>query len=403
MNTATRPGADPDVQINEVVVEPSPRDIQIEAMTERAHAARQTELDDALSEDPGLAHNQAAIEREIDQSNAAAVAAGTLAPGVDPDLDGAASRTPMHSPAPPVTTLPAELAGDPLSEYIVMDKDQPMFQTKVNGEIRLIPLAEARRQIQIGTAAEIRMQQASSYEKETAANVNTREQQLRQKELAFNQRVEQATPNSNVPAQADLSDDDLLDEARDIFNTAFAGTEEDAARKLARTLSKLRAPAAVAQAPVIDENAIAQRAARAAVTAVDSRDRNKDVQTGYAQFQEDYPEIMNDAHLYKMADDMTDEIAKENPNWDISRVMDEAGTRTRAWVSGLKGEKPQIRSAPTVPQHPTQDRHARKAGLVRMPQAAASAVHQIPTEEPETEQTPAEAFAEIKASRGQPT
>ena len=120
MNTATQPGADPDVQINEISVQPSPRDVQIEAMTERAQAHRQDELNQALEEDPGLAHNQRAIEREIDQANADAVAAGTLAPGVDQDLDGAASRTPMHQdPQPRANVLPADLAGDPLAEYIV--------------------------------------------------------------------------------------------------------------------------------------------------------------------------------------------------------------------------------------------------------------------------------------------
>ena len=345
MNTATQPGADPDVQINEVVVTENPRQVSIDAMTKRMEDARDAELADALAADPGLAHNQAKIENEIAVANAAAIAAGELAAPDPNDLDGAASRTPMHLPQPQTTEpLPAELAGDPLSEYIVMDQGQPMFQAKVNGQIQLIPLADARRQIQIGTAAEVRMQQAAARE----TNITQRESDLGARELAFANRVTSTAPTarSELPPAGDVSEEDLLDEAREIFNTAFSGTEEDAARKLARTLSKLRAPAP-AQVQRVDERAIVSKAAKAAVDAIQNVDHKKDVQSGYQKFQEDYPEIMGDLQLYKMADGMTDEIANENPNWKISRVMQEAGKRTREWVNSVQGGAPETTPTPT--------------------------------------------------------
>ena len=403
MNTATQPGADPDVKIDEVVATPSKREIAIEAMSDRVEAERTRELAEAIEADPGLAINQAAIDNQIRAANAAAIEAGELPPP-EQDLDGAASRQPMHpeveqKPVP----LPADLAGDPLAEYVVMEQGKPMFRAKVNGEVRLIPLEDARRQIQIGTAAEIRMQQAANRE----TNITQRESDLGARELAFAQRVTTAPEQPAVPAQADLSEDDLLDEAREIFNTAFSGTEEDAAKKLAKTLSKLRAPAP-AQAQVVDENAIVGKAARAAVSAMQNVDKKKDVQSGYAKFQKDYPDIMADPELYKMADGMTDEIATENPNWEISRVMQEAGKRTQAWVGKLQGVAPQAEPSPgtdTIPdvtQHPTQSRQERKSELVRMPQSAAGAVHEDPADEPVREQSPQEAFAEIKKVRGQP-
>jgi hypothetical protein len=173
----------------------------------------------------------------------------------------------------------------------------------------------------------------------------------------------------------------------------------------------LRAPAPVAQAPV-DEKKITRDAARAAVGAIQTVARTKDVRTGYVKFQEDYPDIMGDAKLYKMADDMTDVIARENPSWSISDVMYEAGKRTREWVDQIRGVEPvapevpvltpAIPAAPSVALHPTQTRQERKAGLVRMPQPAAAAVHQEIAEVEEAEQTPQEAFAELKAARGQP-
>jgi hypothetical protein len=411
MNTpATQlPGAaDPDVKIGEVVVKPNPRQVAIDAMTARMEEARETELADAVAADPGLAMSQAAMDNQIAAANAEAIADGTLAP---PELDdGAASRKPMH-PAPgtpAVDPLPADIAADPLSEFVEMKDGKPMFRAKVNGEDRLIPLDQARRQIQIGTAAEVRMQQAAAFEQRTTQEAEQRERDLQIKEAALAQRTAVA-PQPGTPPAGDFSDEDLLDEAREIFNTAFSGTEEDAAKKLARTLSKLRAPTAVVQpAQRIDEGAIVKKAARAAVTAVQNVDKQKDVDTGYAQFQTDYPDIMADPKLYKMADDMTDEIERENPTWRISQVMEEAGKRTRAWVSELTGQAPvETPKPPTVPNtstltpHPP-NRQERKSELVRMPTAAAAAVHQTPADEPEHEQTPVEAFAALKASRGQP-
>jgi len=407
-NTATPQGAaDPDVKIGEVVVKPNPRQVAIDAMTARMETARTDELNDAIAADPGLAANQHSIDSEIAAANAAAVAAGTLAP---PELeDGTASVQPIHAPAEPAADpLPASIAADPLSEFIVMDNGKPMFQAKVNGETKLIPLDQARRQIQIGTAAEVRMQQAAAFEQNTTRSLDERERGIATKEAALAQRTAAATPPPGTPPPGDFTDEDLLDETRGFVSAAFSGTEEDAAKKLAHTLSKLRAPAAVAQ-PVqrVDEGAIVKKAARAAVTAVQNVDKQKDVDTGYAQFQTDYPDIMGDPKLYKMADDMTDEIEKENPTWPISQVMDEAGKRTRAWVNELKGIEPAPPTLPIVPNTPVvtphpPNRQERKAELVRMPQAAVGAVHQPPADEPEEEQTPAEAFAELKSARGQP-
>ena len=411
MNQATPQGApDPDVKIGEVVVKESPREIAINAMSEHVESERRKEIDEAVAADPGLAANQHQIEREIAASNAEAVADGLLPPL---ELqDGAASVEPMNLPADPPgpEPLPAEIAADPLSEFVVMENGKPMFQAKVNGEIKLIPLDQARRQIQIGTAAEIRMQQAAALEKRSTDDATRRDRDLKTREAALLQRTQAAPVIPAVPVQADLMEADLLDEAREVFSTAFSGTEEEAAKKLTKMFLKLRTPAAIQPVQRVDENAIVRKAASAAVTAVQSIDKQKDVDTGYEQFKIDYPEIMSDPNLYKMADDMTDEIEKENPKWPISQVMDEAGKRTRAWVNQIKGIEPvepaPIPATPNIPvqaQHPTQDRQERKTQLVPMPKAAVGAVYQAPVDEPEQEQTPQEAFAELKESRGQPS
>jgi hypothetical protein len=416
-NTATQQGApskqppNPDLAINEVVVKESPRDVSIAAMSERMEAARVQEVQESIEADPGLAANQARIESQIEAANKEAIESGELQPPAE-DPDGAASVQPMHQPPaePKPDALPADLAADPLSEYIVMQDGKPMFSTKVNGQLRLIPLEDARRELQIGTAAAIRMNEATRLHQQ----VTERAAAVSANEAALAQRVAAAPAQPAVPA-SDLSEDDLLDEAKEIFQTAFTGTEEDAAKKLAKTLIKLRGsvtPVAQVQ-PRVDEGAIVRKAAQAAVGAIQSVEKTKDVRSGYVKFQEDYPDIMGDPVLYKMADDMTDDIEKENPEWPISQVMDEAGKRTRAWVNKLKGVEPDPQDPQPQPgsqnigepsQPPTQThRQDRKSELVRMPQVAAAAVHEQPAEDLDTEQTPQEAFAELKKSRGQPT
>ena len=425
MNTATQQGADrdyvtnaptnkpanPDLAINEVIVKESPRNISIAAMSERMEAARVQEVAESIEADPGMAANQARIDAQIQAANQEAIEAGLLAA---PDPDGAASVQPLHTPPaePKPAPLPADVAADPLSEYIVMQDGKPMFSTKVNGQLRLIPLEDARRELQIGTAAAIRMNEATRLHQQ----VSEREVAMSANEAALAQRVATAPVVPAVPAQVGLTEEDLYDEAREIFSTAFTGTEEDAARKLAKTLVKLRGsvtPVAQMQ-PRVDERAIVRKAAQAAVGAIQNVEKTKDVRSGYVKFQEDYPDVMSDPALYKMADNMTDEIERENPTWPISQVMDEAGKRTRAWVNKLKGIEPDPPPDPpdlpvnqntgVPPQPPTQEhRQARKSELVRIPTVASAAVHEQPAEEVEKEQTPQEAFAELKESRGQPT
>jgi hypothetical protein len=258
------------------------------------------------------------------------------------------------------------------------------------------------------------MNEATRYSQQ----VEQRAQQVSASEAALAKRMQQpvAPVRTAVPAQTDLSEEALYDEAKEIFQTAFTGTEEDAARKLAKTLVKLRGSVAVpAVQPQIDERTIVRKAATAAVNAVQAVEQTKDVRAGYTKFQENYPDIMGDPVLYKMADDMTDEIEQEHPEWLISQVMDEAGKRTRTWVNRMKGvpdpdpdPDPNLQPPPRLAagepaSPPTQEhRQERKQGLVRMPAVANAAVHEEPSDDAAKEQTPQEAFDELRQSRGQP-
>jgi hypothetical protein len=417
MNTTTQPGVaskqpDPDVNADEIPVDTrSPREIALESMGERQEEARRAHIDEGLAGDEGAAAIQAQLVNAQAANRAEAEAEGLLEPLEE---DGAASVEPMHEPAPaPVNeALPEELQNDPLAEYIVMDDDKPMFVTKINGENVLVPLDDARRRLQIRVAAEVDMKNAREFKK----TLDSREQALSAGEAAFQARMSAApvqTPAAPT-VEAGMSEKEIAAEARAFVGSAFSDDEDTAADKLTKLLLKTRTPAQVmpAAAPQVDVQGIVRQATENAVQAIDHRDQQTDLVEGINTFETEYPEIVGDAHLYGMADTMTDDIAIEHPEWPKSQVMMEAGKRTRKWVKDLKGtgttvedEDPVTTDDVTISEpvatSETQNRLERKQGLVRLPKAATAAV-QTSQEEPVRQQTAAEALAETRAARGQP-
>lgn len=418
--------ANPDVKDDEVAVNTnmSPRNIALAAIEEKTDQMHLAQIKDDIEGDPGAKVLHDRMQEAQDAATAQGIKDGLLPapesvakPPLDPD--GAAYREKMHPgrPTPPAalpeddtdpTVLPEELQDDPLAEHIVMDDDQPMFSLKVNGQHVLMPLSEARRRLQIGTAAEIRMQNAAAKEK----NVDERERRViaGEEALALRVRVEpiQVQP---VPVQPDLSEQEIRLQAKDVFTTAFSGSEEDAAEKLTKLLIATRIPPVQQVAP-IDEAGIVNRAAKAAVGAVTAVTIKQDLIVGLETFSEKYPEIMNDVNLYRMADSMTDEIAIEHPGWLKSQVILESGKRTSEWIENLKGT-PVVEEIidPVVPtddetiseqpQPPTQIRQERKRTLVKIPQAVTAV--QPPAEPEPVQQTPQEALDEVRRGRGQAT
>lgn len=399
-----------DVKEDEIPVETrSPRDIALEALSDRQEEARAAQVAESLEGDPGAAalHQQVVDQQEANRQQA--VADGLLPPARKELEDGALSVEQMHpEKESKPEALPAELQDDPLADFIVMDNGKPKFVMKVNGENMLMPLEDARRQLQIGTAAEVRMSNAAARERQ----LREREQQLTAQEQALAQRTV-VTPSSQpqVPAQADLSEEDVRNEALNVMRTVFSGTEEEAADKLTKVLMKVRTPVTM-PTPQIDFDGIVRRASSAAVGALTERERQKDLAEGYSQFQSEYPDIMRDANLYRMADSMTDEISAEHPEWRKSKVMLEAGKRTREWIENLRGTASTDENVDDVvttedvtiseqSQPPTQTRQDRKSELVRMPQAAVAAVASDPKPETKQELTPKQALDEVRKARGQ--
>lgn len=422
-----QPGADPDVKEGEVAVNitKSPRDVAIEAIEARQDEARMAQIEKDAEGDPGAQALAARMQAAQDEARHAAIEAGQLPPDADPPpaqlQDGTQSVEPMHEPqklpdALPTDTdpnaLPAELQDDPLAEHIVMYEGKPMFALKVNGENQLMPLDAAKRQLQIGVAAEIRMQSAVEAEKRAKQLLADAERvQPTVGETAAQQRVDAAAAAAPpVTRNPGIDEEDIRKRARDVMITAFTGTEADAGDKLTKLLMDIRTPLPATAATPINEDAIVEKAATAAVQQVTAVSEKRDLVSGYTQFQDEYPEIMADVNLYRMADGMTDEIEAEHPEWSKSQVMLEAGSRTRKWIEDLKGTtvtpdpepvvtpKDETISEPAPPPN-TLPRQERKRTLVQIPPAASSAQ---PSPEPEERpQTPQEALDEVRRVRGQ--
>lgn len=360
------------------------RNNALDDISDRFEASRRTEIDEAVETDPGLAQNQKAIDDELVAANKAiAEAEGVVADPVEEVI-----TEPVLEPEPIAEPLPTELKDDPLKDFIAMRDGVAMFVTKVDGNEVLIPLDKARAQLQKHTAAEVRLQ-----------NVNTMKQQLDERETAISAN-EVALQNridklSAPPPEPSGVDDQALDnDAKSLVSTLFTGTEDEAVEAMKDVLSKNRTPV-IPASPVVDQDALVAQTATAVRTQITQEARDSDAQTGFKQFQSDYPDIMADVNLYRMADAMTDEIALENPEWKLSQVMDEAGKKTREWMDSVRIPTPGKVETPVA----SVDRQTRKAKLVPMPKPA-SAVQPAPA--PESPQTPADALAEMRKTRNQP-
>ncbi len=352
----------------------NPRDAILDSMDEKIHGER-------------IADQNAFVAEHAEELG--------LQPAVDSQPDGTAAIEPMHPPEEPPAPapLPDGLDQSPYADYIVMHEGAPHMKAKVHGVDKLIPMSRVQAQAQKLEAAEVSMQNAAQLNRE----LRQREEWIRQNETALQNRMD--TLATQPPPDPGVDDETLVTESREIVKTLFSGDEDEAAQKLAHLMKQSRAPAQTA--PAIDVTQIATQAAGMAVSQMTEADIQRDATTGLEQFQTDYPELMADPVLYNIADNMTDVIEQEHPDWKPSQIMLEAGARTRQWLAQQKGETPAGQTPPQPPAGEDPNRQERKDNLVRIPQPALGAQSPHgPTEEPV--QTPADALAEIREARGQP-
>lgn len=285
---------------------------------------------------------------------------------------------PMHPAQPAVSPLPAELQGNPLAPFIIMQGDVPMMKMNVNGKVVLKPLTEIQSAEQSFQAANVRHRENANWQKD----LQKREQQLEQ-----SRQLMQRQPAS-PPAPADVNDETLLVKAKETISEMYNGDEDTAAQKL---VDFVRGLPQAQRAPQVDYVEIGRQAAATAKREIQEEGFQDAVDTGWEQFKLDYPDLATDRGLVRHADSLTDTIEAANPRWSPTQVMAEAGNQTRAWRDTF--------STPEVPpENPLLHRHERKQELTPLPPIKTG----TPVPEPEEpDQSPSDYIAELRAGRGQ--
>ena len=351
---------------------------EIEEMADRHIQQRVDDIKDRMESDPDFKLSEDAYNKEVTAHNEGLATIETIEEE-DPDK---VPETVVENPTE-IVEDPEEPV-DPLADYIVMQDDAPMFRAKVDGKEVLIPLEKARAQLQKGTAAEVRLQQAV----EIGKQLNIRTETLQKNERAYQQKGDLMNTPPSEPAP-DVDDETLNTEVKEVISTLFSGSADDAAEKLATVLRRNRAPAT--PAPVVNTEALVRRTAQAVTQQIEEGQKARASKRGYEEFSKEYPDIVADTNLFKVADGMTDEIVAEHPEWEPPQVMLEAGKRTRQWRDGEKSPAVDVAAD-------TADRQSRKARLVPMPRPADAKPAKEPEEPP---YTPQEAVDEMRKSRGQ--
>ena len=302
----------------------------------------------------------------------------------DPETGKFVAAADAEAPeAQPIIDEPAPViakAADPLADYIVEQNGKPMMKTVVDGKIVMIPLDQARAQLQKHGSADERLRQAAARQKD----LDARAEQIRLTEASLRARAAQ-------PVSTPIDDASLDTEATDLVRSLVSDPEAKAAQKLAGVLKKIRAAT-----PQIDVNAITIHAVQQAKEEIAAESFQRALFTGAEAFKKNYPDVAADPDLYDFADRKTTAIAAEHPEWDPTQVMLEAGKQTRDWVARLSGKAPPTATSNVADLN---KRQQLKQKLTPMPQSRSA--RPAAAEDPNDGTSPVDYMAEVRKARGQ--
>lgn len=361
----------------------SPRDLMLEELD--AKIEEQREADDEYfyqSGDPRAIEMAAEMRKEAAGEGGPVDHNGRTLPPRDLETGQFKAEGEQEDEAEQAAAARVQPKGgvDPLEEFVVRQPGKaPMFKTVVDGKVQLIPLETARTQLQKSLAADERLRTADARQK----SLDARERKLRQDE------AEAVKRRALAPTAPVINEAELEAEATDLVRSLVSDPEPVAAKKLAKTLGKIRATA-----PQIDTNAIVRHAASVAKEEIAVENTNKALAEGFTKFQADYQDIVKDPDLYKLADAKTEAIALEHPEWSPEKVMSEAGKQVREWVAKISGKKPAPPKDPNVPSI----RQLNKQKLTPMPQARS--VRPVADDAEAPDDSPSAYLADVRKARG---
>ncbi|MCP5087930.1 MAG: hypothetical protein GY952_14145 [Rhodobacteraceae bacterium] len=323
------------------------------------------------------------------------------------------------------TQQQAEAPANQDDRIIVEPTDKTYVRQVIDGEERIVPLADLNTVSQKVGAADQRLQQAT----ELVANL--------QQQLGMVQNAN--TPHAPTPGEEDApadgdapTDEDRQTLLMEVAENLQVGTAEEIAGALDKVLTQLGGgQSAVSQESIVEASRVAafQEAER------------QDIQEGLTAFAEEYPEITKDKHLQDRAsaqiyDEMRADIRALDPNYTdevidklasdgnaLSDLYDNlkmshpnranmrsrkdvilaTGEATLDWLAGITGAPRQKRQDPPNPANPgAVPRSERKGRLAPAPAGRTRAQQKASQTAPVSEQQARRnAVAQLRKSRGQ--
>jgi hypothetical protein len=359
------------------IQQPNTLDKRQEAM-QRAIDGRKAEIEnppEAVTHPDVYVENEPESTLEIEKSN----------PNDTIDPDGADK-----------TVAPQENLGDdgnkletkPGAEPPIFDKDGvPYMRLKVEGKLMEMPVDKVIGIAQKNLTADNRLRSAT--------------EKLREAEqLAESLKDQQAKLKSSLtqPPQSkgvEVNDEQIEGFSKDFINALFRGTQEEAIEKF----TKFQKDLLVKGQPMMDIDDLmarvsetAEQRATAAYEARVKQDRaaaeEADIQKGYSQLQQQYPELLTDDLLFGALDRRTEDLRVLHPELSPSQIMLQAAKEV--------SERFKTPTATPTPATPI-NKQVRKDALKPVPTPRSGVAR--PSAEPRGPKTPQQIAEEMKQRR----
>lgn len=233
--------------------------------------------------------------------------------GEDPDEEGEVDE-PEESPEELEEEAPQE--DDPEPPVYLKDGEWYTRQ-KVNGIEQEVPFSKVLSTAQKHEAADARLQEAH----QRGQQLQAYERQLRE----YEQSLQQIQPSSAKDVD-DLKS--LIKEQREALLDGDDELYEELTEKLLRRQTTT--------SPV-DPRQLENIAQRTALQTFQQLEQQRQIRDADAYFAREFSDIQNDPALWSVAIQYVDQVRKENPTLNPMSLVQEAGNRTRHWLSQKTG------------------------------------------------------------------
>lgn len=252
------------------------------------------------------------------------------------------------------------------------DQGQRVRSLMVNGQPVELSEDDYERHLQKDLAGDAKLRHAAEWE----ARLREQEAELSQRQ---NSRQEQG---GNLPGEPDDERAALLELATTYQDQLLEGDTEEAAASLVDAMLAVKGRSD----PTLTPDELAEQTSQRVMERMNQQEIEKDVQTGWDAFQNDYPKIAESETLTAAADVHRARLIEKHPDWLFSKVIAEAGRLTTEEF-GLN-----------PPATTDEDRLARKAKLTPMPRAQQTRTH-VQEKAPVKDLSPAATVERMKAGR----